>query len=448
MRDLFPGYYPLDEEALKRLSKEATIAVDANVLLNLHRYPIQARNDLLSVLRKVSDRLFVPYQAALEYQRKRLSVISEQLKRFDDAEKVLNDIQNKLDNELKRRHASIKPDELLGGVEKLFDKFKEELRQLKTTHPDVHQVDDVRSQLDEILKSRVGERPSQEYLEQIYIEGKKRFEEKRPPGFADSEKAKSSDPFYLFQGLRIDAQYGDLVIWRQLIKHVKEKEIKHVLFVTDDLKPDWWWIEKGKQIGPHQELVQEMVNDGGADAFHMYNSEQFMRVVGQSLGVTVHDESIEQVRDLQTSQTMLVKNALLAREHIVGAVINWARGLPRNGLVDDWSSEPGAMFDFLVHREDGIKVGYVVGIQGREGSAQLKDLIGEIRAKARFVDRVCLVWVSRGRVSQEFYGTLFAASKAPNMYAVWGHVDLLDSWDPVFFSDGATAAPIDEAAKQ
>ena len=80
MRTTFPAYYRPSEELLRELWQKATIALDANVLLNLYRYPIQARNDLLSVLRRVSGRLFVPYQAALEYQRQRLHVIALQSK--------------------------------------------------------------------------------------------------------------------------------------------------------------------------------------------------------------------------------------------------------------------------------------------------------------------------------------------------------------------------------
>src|SRR5712672_2979276 len=102
MRDVFPAYYSLDKSKLKKLWAEATIVLDANVLLNLYRYPIQARDDLLSLLGKVSSRLFVPYQAALEYQRHRLDVIASQLKRFEDVRKVLQDVQGRLSGEFGR----------------------------------------------------------------------------------------------------------------------------------------------------------------------------------------------------------------------------------------------------------------------------------------------------------------------------------------------------------
>src|ERR1017187_4888523 len=87
MNTIFPGYYRPSKEAFKELWQKATIALDANVMLNLYRYPTSARDDLLTTLRQVSNRLFVPYQAALEYQRGRLGTIGSQQKRFGEVDR-------------------------------------------------------------------------------------------------------------------------------------------------------------------------------------------------------------------------------------------------------------------------------------------------------------------------------------------------------------------------
>ena len=71
-----------------------------NVLLNLYRYPGPARDDLIAAFRKLSPRIFVPYQAALEYQSGRVGTIASQLKRFDEVRKVLRDSENQLQAEL------------------------------------------------------------------------------------------------------------------------------------------------------------------------------------------------------------------------------------------------------------------------------------------------------------------------------------------------------------
>jgi hypothetical protein len=100
MRDIFPGHYRPNAAVFRALWKDATVALDANVLLNLYRYPAPARDDLIAAFRKLSPRIFVPYQAALEYQSGRVGTIASQLKRFDEVRKVLRDSENQLQAEL------------------------------------------------------------------------------------------------------------------------------------------------------------------------------------------------------------------------------------------------------------------------------------------------------------------------------------------------------------
>src|SRR5690242_10763012 len=96
MKESFIGFYRPTEEELADLWKNCIFILDANVLLDLYRYPKEARDDLIGILRKISDRLWVPYQAALEYQENRLIVIADQLKKYQDVRQVIVDIKNKL----------------------------------------------------------------------------------------------------------------------------------------------------------------------------------------------------------------------------------------------------------------------------------------------------------------------------------------------------------------
>ena len=99
MRDKFPGFYPPAD--FNQLWQNATFVLDTNVLLNLYRYPKTAREQLLATFDKISNRLFVPFQAALEYQRNRLAVIQEQKKRFSALRSKLSSIPGMLESELK-----------------------------------------------------------------------------------------------------------------------------------------------------------------------------------------------------------------------------------------------------------------------------------------------------------------------------------------------------------
>jgi hypothetical protein len=75
MRRAFPGYYRPTEDEFSELWNGCLFAFDANVLLNLYRYSLETSNEFLTILSEISDRLWIPHQAALEYQRRRVDGI-------------------------------------------------------------------------------------------------------------------------------------------------------------------------------------------------------------------------------------------------------------------------------------------------------------------------------------------------------------------------------------
>ena len=77
MRDLFPGFYRPSEEEFHRVWHEGIFVLDTNVLLNLYRYPEEARNEFLNLMGNISNRLWIPNQVGLQFQQNRLSVIAE-----------------------------------------------------------------------------------------------------------------------------------------------------------------------------------------------------------------------------------------------------------------------------------------------------------------------------------------------------------------------------------
>lgn len=75
MKGLFPQFAPRDSIDYKTIWDRATFVFDANVLLNLYRYQPDTRQAILDTLKKLKSRIWIPYQAAIEFQRNRLSVI-------------------------------------------------------------------------------------------------------------------------------------------------------------------------------------------------------------------------------------------------------------------------------------------------------------------------------------------------------------------------------------
>ena len=119
MRDLFPGYYTLPEEELSQLWENCIFVFDTNMLLNIYRYQPVSQESFFEVLKKLNDRIWIPYQVALEYQGRRLQVISDQMNAYDTVLRLLDETLSELKKRLnayKERHSFIDPAQLLGPI--------------------------------------------------------------------------------------------------------------------------------------------------------------------------------------------------------------------------------------------------------------------------------------------------------------------------------------------
>lgn len=396
MKDSFLGYYHPTDDELDELWKNGVFFFDANVLLNLYRYPKNARDDLLKVLRQISSRLWLPHQAALEYQQNRLSVIAEQLKKYDDVRKVLTDALNNLSADLaslqlKKRHSTINPDELLEKVKAIFNDFTKNLSVMEKEQPDVYSEDELRTRIDSLFKDRIGQPcKTQEELDILYEDGKIRYEAKIPPGYADSDKSKVKEggqSFYIYNNLIIKREYGDFLVWSQIIEEAKNRSLKHVIFVTDDEKEDWWWFveSKGKKtIGPRPELVQEIVQKAQVSNFHMYNSERFLEFAQKYLKTKIKKETIDQVREVAqikratSSTTSLGQFNISAIESAVGEwLIDFHAGYDVNRSNTGYP-------DFIVN-VDNKKIGYEIKyLHGDNFQFRLRRILQDSVYKAHY----------------------------------------------------------------
>lgn len=369
MKKAFFGYYPPSERELRAMWQSCLFVFDANVLLNLYRYSKEAREDLVRVLQAVSDRLWIPHQVGLEYQENRLNVIADQIKKYSEVEKILQNARNNLQTELgnlqlEKRHSLIDPSGLLSQVEQAVDQFGNELQQLRQQQPDVHNEDNIRNEIDALFEGRVGSPPaSQEWLNKLYEEGKTRYEQRRPPGYMDLGKSRSNDEEYLVGDLMMLREFGDLIIWKQILEEARTRErLNHLVFITDDEKEDWWWtVNSGgsKKLGPRPELVEEMYREANISCFYMYNSERFLSYAQTFLNIQVKQESVDQVRDVaQLSESgrryqELRHSGLMAER----AVNHWLRSLHS----PDISIEESQRFpDFVLTKPNGTQSGYEV----------------------------------------------------------------------------------------
>ncbi|MBO2658099.1 hypothetical protein I6M50_09405 [Shewanella algae] len=183
----------------------------------------------------------------------------------------------------------------------LFEELSEELKDGKAKHASRINVDDILDDVSDIFDGKVGPSKSEDELKKIANEAENRFKNKIPPGYEDAVKAK--DCTALHDKLRA---YGDYIIWDEIIKHAKSADVD-IIFVTDDVKEDWWYKNNKDLIGPRTELLEEFSIRTGKK-FHMYTSDQFFGFATEYLKLNVSEESIHEVEGLKFADSLLKYN--------------------------------------------------------------------------------------------------------------------------------------------
>ncbi len=285
MKEKFRGYYRPTKAEFSQLWENCIFVFDTNVILNIYRFSSNTRDYLIQISNKFSDRLWIPYQVALEYQKRRLDVIVEQESAYEKIQSTLNDTRNKLKNFLNsyNLHPAINSYDIFDKLDSVFKEIEKELNVLKQEHPNLIENDNLRDEITELFEGKVGSPCSLEILEQIYKKGKVRYDRLIPPGYKDNKKEIN--------------EYGDLVLWFQIIEHAKSTK-KPIIFITDDKKEDWWLKCSGKIISPKPELINEIFSKAGVN-FYMYQTEKFMEYASKYLHEPVNREAIDEVQKIR-----------------------------------------------------------------------------------------------------------------------------------------------------
>lgn len=290
MKEMFSEYYKLSEEEIRFHWEKDIFCFDANVLLNLYRYTPSTRNAFFKVFEILSDRIWISYQAAYEYQKNRLSVINAQQQAYKDIREILDKKKNEIDTALNKfkKHPYLQAKELKSQIESAFRSIGKDLSNFEDKHPNFLENDPIFDKLTSLLEGKIGNDFEQDKLDRLYREGKKRYDDKVPPGYMDlKEKRNSGDR----------ALYGDLIVWKQVIEQAKEID-SSIIFVTDDLKEDWWYQFKGKTLGPRPELIKEFKGNT-SKRVNIYQADQFLIYANKNLAQTTNQDAIDEVRKVR-----------------------------------------------------------------------------------------------------------------------------------------------------
>lgn len=269
MKDKYPGWYPKSSAQASALWANAIFVPDANVLLHCLRHPATVREELLRLFDVLKASLWIPYQIGLEFHRNRLDV---ELGAQDAYETLMRDQEAVLEKARERlrqlrAHPTISVVKELAALDMFAGDFRARMVAAQATHP-VEEIADAVARLTQLLDGRIGDKWKAEELAALKKEGDDRYTKKIPPGYKDAKK-----------DLGEFDKYGDLIIWKDMITKAKSDN-RPVIFISDDTKEDWWWIHKGRKLGPRPELIEEF-QAGSDQDFHIYEFGQFLRFAAE-----------------------------------------------------------------------------------------------------------------------------------------------------------------------
>jgi hypothetical protein len=287
MKAMYNWYFPPSEEEIKKIWAEGILTVDTNVLLDLYRYHTNTRKALLSSLNKFKNRAWLSHQVSEEFFRNRSRVILSASGSFTNAEKVIVELRKSIDDPLNKLKGNriISDDveaKLRLTINTAIDDAEKVIAQSKNSYPDYRKADPILDIICKAFDSRVGEPFSAEQHADALKEGKKRKDNRIPPGFLDSGK----------DG---DRPYGDYFIWRQVMDYIKAVQ-KPLILVTSEQKEDWWEKASGQIIGPLYELQKEFFQETG-QRFLFYRTDRFLEFSNENSGQKANSDAVNEIRD-------------------------------------------------------------------------------------------------------------------------------------------------------
>lgn len=329
MRTKFTGWYPKKPDEVSGLWDKAIFVPDANVLLHCLRHPAIVRDELLRLFEVLGDSLWIPYQVGLEFHRNRLDVEFGALDAYEalikDQEAIIEKARDRL-RQL-RAHPTINVSRELAALDMYISDFKSRMQVARTAHPS-SEIDGVVERLTKLLENRVGDKWPLDKLAALKKEGEERYAKKIPPGYKDNKKdAGEFDKF------------GDLIIWKEMMAKAKADK-RPIIFISDDAKEDWWWLYRGRKVGPRPELIEEFRAETHQD-FHIYEFGQFLRFAAEHFpeikaNVAKVEESLladEQARRHQDNVAAAVERDTQLRtlEDERDQIISVLSGIPAGG---------------------------------------------------------------------------------------------------------------------
>ena len=238
----FAGFKAASSEQLDAALRDAIVAVDANVLLDLYRFRPQTSQDLITVLQKLGDRLVVPHQALREFWRRRQRTLDSPRRSTKEAADALAKSGRSVCDVLASWAKAVGVDEdELAGLTARVNGFLGELR----------------GELQAVLQDAGEERamqPGPLTGSKSFSRGGSRCRWIRRSGLRVSRKPTAgsiprSPPDTLTPTRAVATCPREapaiILVWHQATRYAREQD-RDLLIVTRDEKEDWWWRQQSE----------------------------------------------------------------------------------------------------------------------------------------------------------------------------------------------------------
>jgi ribosomal protein S28E/S33/predicted XRE-type DNA-binding protein len=288
------AYQSVTEEDYRWLLTAELVVFDASALLNLYRYHPTTRNDLLAILTKLKGRVWVAHHAMLEFFENRMTVIESHSKELDDIVASLSKSEADLQAAIKTwaNRAGLPQqqlDELLEiskrSVAQIIDKLKRLGEDDAFKDADDAAKDPVIIELTSILDASIGAQLPESELLRAKEAAIRRIASKTPPGWKDANKSSNRE--------------GDYLVWYETLREAKRRGLD-VLFITGDVKEDWWHKQRGEAKGPLPALVAEMKAEANV-RLYMLRPASLLIHASRVLDLSVSEESVQDAERVSRS---------------------------------------------------------------------------------------------------------------------------------------------------
>lgn len=290
MTDMFKGYFNYSKEEYKNIWNDSIIVVDTNILLNFYRYSEDTRNKLFKILEKLKPRLWIPYQVGKEFFNNKNKVMVNSYNEYNALISMLKKrIQEAKDEINKRKNNQLKcKNDINDILNTSMNQIEKLLEEEKTDKKPKFEENNVETEILSLFNDSIGEKIVGDEYNEMKEEGLRRFKESIPPGFKDNNKEENGD-YYIFYSIK---------------KKAKELK-KNVIFITDDVKEDWFNNINGEKHGGRCELLNEFYKDTGK-LLLIYTSDGFAEAYNKNIDKDFADENtineLKSIRSIRTNE--------------------------------------------------------------------------------------------------------------------------------------------------